>query len=309
MRILVTGTTGFIGGRIAAHLRHAGHSVLGTHRSAADTDSDTPLVRSDTTESVRLDLADPSHIDELLRTERFDAIVHAAAMAGLGQCERNPASALLANSAATAIIAQGCCHAGIRLIALSTDQVFSGGPPAAGAAAPPGGYREDNATAPVNHYGLTKQHAEASILNRDAPQTTVVRLALVVGRSLQSGRSSSEQLITQVMRGETPTLYRDEFRTPICVADVCSAIEDLLPMSNVKLLHLGGPERMSRVELGRRILQLAGLNDACRAVNVAESGPTEAKRPRDVTLDSSLAREILKRPPRRLEDWPNEFTP
>ena len=315
MRILVIGTTGFIGGRVTAHLREAGHSVVGTHRPHKPHRMDRPrnaaaaLTHNNENVSVAFDLLDPLRLREILPKAGIQAVIHAAAMAGLGQCERDPAAAVQANSTATKAIASVCSEAQTRLISLSSDQVFAGGPPAAGGAVPIGGYREHDATGPLNHYGLTKQQAEVAILSTNAPGITIVRLALVVGRSLQGGRSSSEQLIAQVARGELPTLYQDEFRTPICVADVCIAIEELLPMRDVKLLHLGGPERMNRVELGQRILRLAGLNEACNAVDVPEPSPCEAKRPRDVTLNSSLAREILKHPPRRLEQWANECIP
>ena len=321
MRILVIGKTGFIGGRITAHLREAGHSIVGTHRPDRPDGLDGPdrldrprnaavaSTHNNVGDSLAFDLLDPLRLREILPKAGIQVVIHAAAMAGVGHCERDPAAALQANSTATAAIANVCSEAQTRLISLSTDQVFAGGPPAAGGAVPIGGYREHDATGPVNLYGLTKQQAEVAILNMNASGITIVRLALVVGRSLQGGRSSSEQLIAQVARGETPTLYQNEFRTPICVADVCSAIEELLPMGDVKLLHLGGPERMSRVELGQRILRLAGLNDTCNAVDASEPSPGEAKRPRDVALNSSLAREILKHPPRRLEQWANECIP
>ena len=307
MRILVTGTTGFIGGRIAAHLREAGHSVVGTHRLLAG-GSAAASPHLDGLGSVPLDLAKPQHICEVLKEARFDAVVHGAAMAGLGQCELAPEAAVITNSTAAAAIASVCSEAGIRLIALSTDQVFAGGPPAPGSTVPPGGYREEDATEPVNQYGITKQMAEKTLLNMDAPGITIVRLALVIGRSLQGGRSSSEQLVAQVVRGQVPTLYRNEFRTPVCVADVCRAIEELLPIQGVKLLHLGGPERMSRVELGQRILRLAGLNGACNAADVPKPAVGQAQRPRDVSLDSSMVENLLKRPPRQIECFAGEFT-
>lgn len=307
MRILVTGTTGFIGGRIAAHLQRAGHSVTGTHRPAEAGGSVTASPLLDGVASVPLDLGKPIHISDALRVSDFDAVVHGAAMAGLGQCELAPEAALAANSTATAAIAIACGEAGIRFIALSTDQVFAGGPPALRSTVPPRGYREDDATEPVNYYGITKQMAERTLLNMNAPGVTIVRLALVVGRSLRGGRSSSEQLIAQVMRGQVPSLYRDEFRTPVCVADVCSAIEELLPMNGVRLLHLGGPQRMSRVELGQRILRLAGMSDSCNAVDVPEPTVGQGQRPRDVALDSSMAEKLLKRPPRQIERFTDEF--
>jgi len=66
--------------------------------------------------------------------------------------------------------------------------------------------------------------------------------------------------------------------------------------------HLGGPERVSRHELGLRVAAAHGLRtDTIEAVpDAAVPGP--APRPPDVTLDSGRARRELGYEPRPLDE-------
>lgn len=68
-RILVTGTSGFVGGAIARHLRALGHEVVGTVNSRPGDASDHVV-----------DVRDPKAFDAI--PGDFDAVVHAAARLG-----------------------------------------------------------------------------------------------------------------------------------------------------------------------------------------------------------------------------------
>lgn len=68
MRILLTGSNGFVGGRIVADARRRGWRVVGIGRQSAPA---SPVDRY-----LRHDLADPLRLDE-----RVDAVVHCAALA------------------------------------------------------------------------------------------------------------------------------------------------------------------------------------------------------------------------------------
>ena len=79
------------------------------------------------------------------------------------------------------------------------------------------------------------------------------------------------------------TLYTNEHRTPLHVADAARGlVELLLDDGDAEVLHLGGPERISRYELGRLFVDRAGLpSDRVRAGEC-----DDPLRPRDVSLVS-----------------------
>jgi dTDP-4-dehydrorhamnose reductase len=106
-----------------------------------------------------------------------------------------------------------------------------------------------------------------------------------------------ERGVLAAARGEAPdaVFFDDELRSPLLVADLARALLELAGRPQITgLLHLGGPESLSRYELARRIAAAHGLAaDRIGRARVADSGLV---RPLDCTLDSSRARGLLASP-------------
>lgn len=218
------------------------------------------------------------------------AVVNAAAVASIGACEVDPAAAARANADLPGLLAEAARAVGARFIHLSTDQVFDGRR---------GRYAEGDAPAPVTVYGRTKLEGERRVLERD-PAALVLRLNLLYGPSLDERPSGSDFMIARARRGEEIPLFTDEFRSPLAVADAAGAIVELLAGRASGILHLGGPERLSRYELGAALLAAAGLRDRVRPASLAaHDGPPRTP---DTSFDSRLAASLLSRPPRRLRE-------
>jgi dTDP-4-dehydrorhamnose reductase len=157
---------------------------------------------------------------------------------------------------------------------VSTDLVFDG------ERAP---YAETDEPNPLSVYGRTKLAGER------APASTVVRLALTYGPrpSVDARPSFVERVIERAFRGERVSLYFDEFRTPIYVEDAARALALLVEDPKLPaIVHLGGPERVSRFEMGSKALAEFGLpSDLAEPRSRLENAG--APRPRDVSLTSS----------------------
>ena len=118
MRVLIAGGTGYIGGRIAAHLSRAGYTVIvGVRKSAL---SPKWLLDCDI---VQMDWNDPA---DLYRTcLDVDVVVHAAGM-NAKDCLADPVAALHFNGVATARFAAAASKAGVeKFIYLSTIHVYA----------------------------------------------------------------------------------------------------------------------------------------------------------------------------------------
>jgi dTDP-4-dehydrorhamnose reductase len=241
--------------------------------------------------SVRMDLTDHKAVASTFQSLRPDVVVHCAALADSEVAEVDPDRARRENEEATRNLALACRGVSARLIAISTDLVFAGDKP----------FRnESSPTGPVMEYGRSKLRAEAEALE-GAPGALVFRVALLCGRGHGPKRSASEAIAARLRRGEAITLYEDEWRTPIDPESVASAMEAaLLRPDTHGLFHLGGEERVTRLEFGYRVAATLGLDQALirRAPQASHSG---APRPRDVSLDSSLARSVLGWAPRPLD--------
>ena len=69
-----------------------------------------------------------------------------------------------------------------------------------------------------------------------------------------------------------------------------------------KIIHIGGPERLSRLELGHRVARVLGLAAEGIEAGFQVDYPGPDHRPADVSLDSGRARRELRWTPRPLEE-------
>lgn len=282
MRILLTGASGFLGGVFCRELA-AEHEITGLWRTR-------PL-RQPGVRALQLDLADAPALAALLRQERFDAVIHAAALSSPNQCQQEPALSRRVNVEATTLLAGLCAERNLPLAFTSTDLVFDG----AGSL-----YDEDALPAPVSLYGEHKVLAEQAVLSRHPQGGLVCRLPLMYGRSEPGAACFLDGFLACARRGETLRLFEDEFRSPADAADVARGLVLLLARGARGILHLGGPERLSRFDFGQRLkaaLDDIGLGPCLRPnlhIEPARQAevPMAAPRPRDVSLASSRARAL-----------------
>lgn len=261
--VAVVGASGFVGAHLVA--------VLGGRSAVV---------------AIRASGRPPADVAAEVIPLRAGSVVNAAAMASVAACEGDPSGAARANSELPGLLADAACAADSRFVHLSTDQVFDGRR---------GRYVESDPPSPRSVYGETKLDGERRVLERD-PSALVVRLNLLYGSSATDRPSGTDRLIDRARRGEPVTLFTDEFRSPLFVAEAAAALAALLPAEVSGVLHLGGPERTSRYALGAAILAANGLEGRARPASIAShAGPPRTP---DTSFDSRLAFRLLARPPR-----------
>jgi dTDP-4-dehydrorhamnose reductase len=283
VRVLVTGAGGLLGGRLAALLADRGLDVCAVHRRTAPP----PGLRA-----VASELTDPGAVDDLLERERPDAVVHAAVLGRTDHCEAQPRVAEAVNARLPGRLAAACRARQVRLVGLSTDLVLDGARDLSDEGVTP---------APLGVYGRTKLAGEEALLARD-PSAAVARVALVVGRGHGPRGTASEAVAWALRAGRTVRLFADEFRTPIDADSVAAAVALLLEQGGAGRFHLGGPERLSRLELGHRVARVLGLSPEGIEAGFQASYPGPDPRPADTSLDSRRARRELRWSPRPLDE-------
>jgi dTDP-4-dehydrorhamnose reductase len=209
-----------------------------------------PLTRGE------LDITDPDAVGRALDAHRPAWVVNTAAFHRVDDIERDDGSARLAftvNAAAVGELARATARRGARLLTLSTDYVFGGGPP--------GPYAEDAPPAPVNVYGESKLAGERLV--RDAsPEHLVVRSSGLYGLAGSSGKGGNfvETMLRLARAGQDVTVVDDQVLGPTYTADLADAIGRLLaadPPGGV--YHLTNAGACSWFEFARRIFALCGL--------------------------------------------------
>ncbi|MCE2574197.1 UDP-glucose 4-epimerase GalE [Komagataeibacter sp. FNDCR2] len=124
MHYLVTGGAGFVGSHVVLALRDAGHSVvvfdnLSTgHRAALP--PDVPLIVGD--------LSDHALLNAVLECERFDAVLHFAALSLVGDSMRAPFTYLRHNYLNSLQLVELCVRHSIRRFVFSSTAALFGTP-------------------------------------------------------------------------------------------------------------------------------------------------------------------------------------
>jgi len=277
LKVLVTGASGFIGMHITRHLKDR-WTVMGTYFNHPYTTMDIPM--------LSLDLTDGRALARMVFEMRPYAVVHCAALTDTALCEKNRALASLINAEGTRRLARVARDVSARMIHLSTDLVFNG---------EKGWYREDDPVSPLQIYGETKVKGEEAIME-EHDNAAILRVGLVYGPSPLGNRSASEWPLYEIQQGRTPTLFTNQFRTPTSALNIARVVGELLDHTFTGILHISGPDRMSRYEFGRALLEAYGIPLNRIKPGSLEELPSISARPRDSSLNTDLARSLLKTP-------------
>ncbi|MEP5566220.1 MAG: dTDP-4-dehydrorhamnose reductase [Halioglobus sp.] len=117
-----------------------------------------------------LNIADADQVNTVIREQRPDLVINAAAYTAVDKAESEQEMALTINGDGAANLAGACAENGSRLIHVSTDFVFDG------SSSTP--YLPDAPTSPLGEYGRTKLAGERAVAMR-LPSALIIRTAWV----------------------------------------------------------------------------------------------------------------------------------
>ena len=100
------------------------------------------------------------------------------------------------------------------------------------------------------------------------------------------------QCVLDSLRERWPiTVFTDQYRCPIWVNDLATALLELTGMDYAGILNIAGPEALSRYDLGVKLAVAHELDPA--GITAAPGASSGLVRPRDCRLDIHLARRLL----------------
>lgn len=275
-KIFITGGSGFVGGHLIN--RSLGKWQVSTNYYQHKVD----LSGCDW---VQLDLRRHGKVAKVLDQVRPDVVIHQAAMSNLDECEKHPHKARATNVNATLFLAEWCQKASVRLVFLSSDMVFNG---------EKGNYYETDPVGPLGLYAEPKVESER-LIRECCRDHIIIRTALVYGKPVGGGTSFTEWMENRLRQDKEIQLYTDQYRTPVLVNNLAEVLLELAQGDFVGTLNVGGPDKTDRFSFGQKFCRIGGFDETLLIPIAMKSGlKFLAPRPRDLSLDVSKAKSILK---------------
>jgi dTDP-4-dehydrorhamnose reductase len=236
-----------------------------------------PLTRRD------LDVTDPAAVERVLETHAPAWVVNTAAFHRVDDIEADARLAFAVNAAAAHGLAGACARRGARLLHLSTDYVFGGGPP--------GPYTEDAPPAPLSAYGRSKLEGER-LVRAASPAHVVVRSSGLYGIAGSSGKGGNfvETMLRLAREGAPIRVVDDQVLAPTYTADLAGAIAALLAVSPPGgVYHLTNAGACSWFAFAARIFALCALAPKLEPTTSAAFGARAARPPNSVLANTRAA--------------------
>ena len=267
MKILITGGKGMLGRTLQKEL--GGNELL---------IADLP----------EWDITDADAFTEKTIAAAPDVVIHCAAMTKVDDCEAKRDLAFKLNEEGSRNVALACKAAGARLIAISTDYVFSGEPPRE-----PWAWSEMDI--PRTVYGASKFAGE-QMIHMILPDATILRIAWLYG----AGGPSFVHTMAKLGAQEGPALkvVNDQRGNPTSTKVVADVIRFLISRPDVSgIVHGTCEDQCTWYDLTVELFRLMGLKREVVPCTTEEF-PRPAPRPRNSALKKSVLNLLGYRTPR-----------
>jgi dTDP-4-dehydrorhamnose reductase len=280
MKFLVTGSAGLIGSQVVKDLIQKNHAVYSCYHIQK------PLQGIPTL----LDLTDETQIIQTLEEIKPDKIIHLAAMTNVDLCETKQEIATLINTKATETLAKQAAKINAFFVYVSTDYVFDGINEMK---------KENDVTNPLGFYGKSKLEGELN-LNKLASNWCIARTSTPFG--IHSTKKSFPLWVKENLEAkkEIPVLV-DQFTSPTYVPNLSKMLIEIATRQIVGIIHVSGATRISRYALAEIVAHKLNLDKNLLIPTKIDTMNWNAQRPRDSSLDVSLATEILNEQPQKIE--------
>ncbi len=268
MKILITGGKGMLGRTLQRHFK------------------DDELFIADLPD---VDILNYEQLAGSFESFKPDVVIHTAAMTKVDACEDQIEFTFKLNAIGSRNVARASSQYNSRLIAISTDYVFSG----KGTATP---FREDSLTAPATVYGITKLAGEHFTF-AEAPDAVILRTAWLYGAGGPSFIHTMAKLGAQ--SGAPLKVVNDQFGNPTSTDAVADAIKFIIAHPDMKGIVHGTCEGIcSWYDLTVKLFSLLNLK---REVIACKSSEYPCKTPRPAF--SALEKSVFKKFAYRMPDW------
>jgi dTDP-4-dehydrorhamnose reductase len=283
LKLLITGASGLYGSKLAQIATNKGHDVYALH-SEHTAKYGTP---------IQADITNKNLIQQQLETIQPDVIIHAASMTDVDKCELNKELAWKINVEGTRNITQTAHKNRSYLMFISTDYVFDG---------ERGCYKETDQPSPLSYYAYTKLAAE-KIVQSATDQFCIARPSVIYGATPAAGKVNfALWILNKLHSKEKANLFVDQWNSPTLNTSMAEMTLETAERRLTGVFHLSGATRISRFDFAKALAKIFDLDSSFLLPTETKNMSFPAKRPKDSSLDTSKAMQILANRPLKIEE-------
>ena len=262
-KILITGSSGFLGSRLAYYLKEKYELLLPSH--------------------AELNVSREEAVRAYMEEHRHDVVIHCAALSNTWYCEQHREESHKVNVQGTVRIAKACKFTGAKLVFMSSDQVYNATPL-------PGLLKEEDVLQPVNIYGQHKLECEQRA-QWNNPDSVGLRLTWMYDLPDSHMKLNSNILVNlqkALNDGNTINAATHEYRGVTYVWDVVRNIEKAISLPG-GIYNFGSGNTLNSYELHLKAADLMGLKEPEEWI--LPDNERFHDEPRNLTMDCSLIEE------------------
>lgn len=259
-KVLITGSSGFLGSRLALYLKDRYDLLVPSHSE--------------------LNISREEAVKAYIEEHQPEVVLHCAALSNTWYCEQHPEESHRVNVQGTVRIAKVCKLTGAKLVFMSSDQVYNGTPVL-------GPLKEDVVLQPVNIYGCHKMEAEqrAQWNNPDSVGLRLTWMYDLPDSHMKLNTNILVNLHKAHAEGNTVKAATHEYRGVSYVWDVVRNMEKAISLPG-GIYNYGSGNVLNSHELFLKAAELMGFKEPSAWILPDEE--RFADQARNLTMDCTL---------------------
>ncbi|MDA8863210.1 SDR family oxidoreductase [Pontimonas sp.] len=273
MKILVLGSSGFLGSYLGFALPKMGHEVSGVSRNP---------VAYFPANQVKEELDDYT---EIIRSGDYQLVINCVAVASHEACESDPEMAETVNARFPGIWASVAAEAGASFVHFSSDAVFDGSRAEL--------YSESDETAPESAYGRTKVQGEQAVLAAN-PDALVLRVNFF-GWSRSKNSGILDFFVNAFTHHTSITGFQDYVVSSLYMGDLAEAMMELVERGASGVFHAVSSTPLSKYDFGLTVASADGLPADSMAAGSLAGATGLAPRGQNLSLSTAKIEKVVGR--------------
>lgn len=277
-KLLITGHSGMLGSELVSYFNSfEDYEVFGLGRS------ETNLFSKERQYLYNLE----SFKSEELEGEKFDIIIHTAALTDINLCESNKKLADKLNIDASEEIAKLAKSCNAKLFYISTDSVFNG---------IAGNYNETEMPSPLNYYAFTKYTGELKVLEFYEKNSLIIRTN-IYGLNQPFRNTIAEWALKEWAKNKQINGFEDVYFNALYTGQLAKILKNLIELNvDEKILNIGSSEFISKYDFLNKLRLKFGFENALLKKSNSSEFISNIMRPLNTSLNLSKLEKILDVP-------------